>query len=161
MTITVYTFDSAFNLKTYVLCTEKLENTHTGEYLSQTLKNIFNEWEIIHKILAIVTDSGANIKSAVNKLQIPHIPCTAHILNLIVTQAITFRSPPGENNEVGLNELQNLNDLLKKCRSIVTYFKKSEVANRKLADKLLQLGATKLKLIQDVSTRWNSSLYML
>ena len=166
MTITVHTFDSAFVLKTFVLCTLKLENSHTGEYLSQTLENIFNEWGIRHKIVAIVTDSGANIKSAVNKLRIPHIPCTAHILNLIVTQALVFRSPYGDtdntdNDVLEPNECQNLNDLLKKCRSIVTYFKKSEVANRKLAEKLTQLGALKLKLKQDVSTRWNSSLLML
>lgn len=167
MTITVHTFDSAFVLKTFVLCTLKLENSHTGEYLSQTLENIFNEWGIRHKIVAIVTDSGANIKSAVNKLRIPHIPCTAHILNLIVTQALVFRSPYGDNTDNDVLEpnecqnTQNLNDLLKKCRSIVTYFKKSEVANRKLAEKLTQLGALKLKLKQDVSTRWNSSLLML
>lgn len=67
-----------------------------------------------------------------------------------VTQAIIFRSPSGENNEEGLNKLPNLNDLLKKCRSIVTYLEKSEVANRKLSEKLSQLGAIKLKLIQDV-----------
>ncbi|KAF0704385.1 zinc finger BED domain-containing protein 1-like, partial [Aphis craccivora] len=167
MTITVHTFDSAFVLKTFVLCTLKLENSHTGEYLSQTLENIFNEWGIRHKIVAIVTDSGGNIKSAVNKLRIPHIPCTAHILNVIVTQALVFRSPYGDNTDNDVLEpnecqnTQNLNDLLKKCRSIVTYLKKSEVASRKLAEKLIQLGASKLKLKQDVSTRWNSSLLML
>lgn len=90
MTITVHRFDSAFNLKTYILSTVKLENNHTAEYLSQTLKNIFNEWGIMHKIVAIVTDSGVNIKSVVKKLQIPHIPCTTHILNLIVTQTLIF-----------------------------------------------------------------------
>lgn len=161
MTITVHTFDSAFILKTFVLCTLKLENNHTGEYLSQTLENIFNEWRIKHKIVAIVTDSGANIKSAVNKLRIPHIPCTAHILNLIVTHAILFRSPYGDNDVLEPNECQNISDLLKKCRSIVTYLKKSEVVNRKLNEKLTQSGTPKLKLKQDVSTRWNSSLLML
>ncbi|KAL4103950.1 hypothetical protein QTP88_019267 [Uroleucon formosanum] len=132
MTITVHTFDSAFVLKTFVLCTLKLENSHTGEYL--------------------ITDSGAKIKSAVKKLRIPHIPCTAHILNLIFTQALVFRSPYGDNTDNDVlepYECQNLNDLLKKCRSIVTYLKKCE------------LGALKLKLKQDVSTRWNSSLLML
>jgi len=158
MTITVHTFDSAFVLKTFVLCTLKLENSHTGEYLSQTLENIFNEWGIRHKIVAILTDSGANIKSAVNKLR---IPCTAHILNLIVTQALVFKSPYDDHDVLEPNECQNLYDLLKKFRSIVTYLKKSEVANRKLAEKLTQLGALKLKLKQDVPTRWNSSLLML
>jgi len=158
ITITVHTFDSAFIIKTFVLCTLKLEHSHTGEYLSQTLDNIFNEWGIKHKIVAIVT--GANIKSAVNKLRIPHIPCTAHVLNLIVTHAMLLKSPYGDTDVLEPNECQNINDLLK-CRSIVTYLKKSEVANRKLAEKLTQLGASKLKLKQDVSTRWNSSLLML
>jgi len=77
----------------------------------------------------------------------------------LLPQALVFRSPYDDNDVLEPNECQNLNDLFKKCRSIVTYLK-SEVANRKLAEKLTQLGASKLKLKQDVSTRWNSSLLM-
>lgn len=88
-------------------------------------------------------------------------PLVPRLWYLIVTQGLVFRSPYDDNDVLEPNECQNLNDLLKKCRSIVTCFKKSEVANRKLAEKLTQLGALKLKLKQDVSTRWNSSLLML
>lgn len=44
---------------------------------------------------------------------------------------------------------------------MVTFLKKSEITNRKFNEKFEQLGLPKLKLIQDVSTRWNSSLLML
>lgn len=47
-----------------------------------------NSWGILNKVTAIVSDSGANIKSAIRLMDIQHIPCTAHKLNLIVQQAL-------------------------------------------------------------------------
>ena len=52
-------------------------------------------------------------------------------------------------------------DLLATCRSIVGHFKHSSVACHKLAHIQENLQLPKLKLKQDVATRWNSTLYML
>lgn len=71
-------FDINFNLKTYVLTTRKLESNHTAQYLSGVLTDIIREWKIETKIVAIITDSGANIKAAIKLLGIDHIPCAAH-----------------------------------------------------------------------------------
>lgn len=133
MTFTVHRFNSDFVLKTFVLCTAKQENKHTGEYLCRTMKNTFNEWGIMHTIVAIVTDSEVNIKSAGNKLQIPHILYAAHTLKLIVTQASIFRGPSSENDGIELNKSQNLKDLLKKYRFIVTYLKKKRSCKSKIS----------------------------
>jgi len=111
-------------------------------------------------MIAIVTNGGANIKSAVRVMGIQHIPCTAHKLNLVVQQALylTDDDKAGDN----ANYEEKMKNILKKCRSIVGYFKRIEVGNRLLMEKQKQLGHGQiLKLKQDVRTRWNSSLFMI
>jgi hypothetical protein len=49
-----------------------------------------------------------------------------------------------------------LNDLLAKCRGIVTHFRQSSVAAYKLKEKQAELVP-----MQDIATRWNSSYTML
>uniref|UniRef100_A0A2S2N9F7 Zinc finger BED domain-containing protein 1 n=1 Tax=Schizaphis graminum TaxID=13262 RepID=A0A2S2N9F7_SCHGA len=68
-----------------------------------------------------------------------------------------------DNEETGPNTNESdLKNLLRKCRAIVGFFRRSEVANRMLMDKQKQLGfETVLKLNQDVHTRWNSTFFML
>lgn len=165
LTVTAHVYNTNYVLKTFVLTTEKLNKNHTAQYLYETLIEIFEEWKIINKVVAIVTDSGANIKAAIKKMNgIPHIPCTAHKLNLVVTNALKIQCGADESdvdNNIGWDGVNDLNILLKKCRSIVTFFKKSEIGHRCLQDKLKQLSLPDLKLKQDVSTRWNSSLLML
>ncbi|XP_008178587.1 zinc finger BED domain-containing protein 1-like [Acyrthosiphon pisum] len=165
LTVTAHVYNTNYVLKTFVLTTEKLNKNHTAQYLYETLIKIFEEWKIINKVVAIVTDSGANIKAAIKKMNgIPHIPCTAHKLNLVVTNALKIQCGADESdvdNNIGWDGVNDLNILLKKCRSIVTFFKKSEIGHRCLQDKLKQLSLPDLKLKQDVSTRWNSSLLML
>jgi len=89
-----------------------------------------------------------NIKNAINEhLHKYHHPCVAHTLNLIVNDAIT-------SNEELLN-------VLKKCRALVGHFKHSVSASTKLKEIQNQMNVPELKVKQDVSTRWNSSLIML
>ncbi|KAL4113409.1 hypothetical protein QTP88_017034 [Uroleucon formosanum] len=164
ITITAHFFPKGHSqLKTVVLCTKKLHHGHTGVYLAEIMTSELNSWGILDKITAIVTDSGANIKSAIRLMNIQHIPCTAHKLNLVVQQALYL----SEDDSVG-EESHELHDsgkiklILKKCRVIVGFFKRSEVGNRILGEKQTQLGFTQLlKLKQDVRTRWNSTLIML
>lgn len=72
--------------------------------------------------------------------------------NLDYDDQVTF-----EDNDAGQIKI-----LLKKFRSLVGFFKRSEVGNRHLVEKQKQLGLINtLKLKQDVRTRWNSTLVML
>lgn len=68
--------------------------------------------------------SGANIKAATKKLnRVSYIPCTAHILNLIVTKSLKFQC--NTNEEIDFDDnTHDLNVLLKKYRSIIRYLKK-------------------------------------
>lgn len=165
LTVTAHMYDNDFKLKTFVLTTEKLDKNHTAQYIYEILRKILENWNITNKVIAVVTDSGANIKAAIKKLEgIHHIPCTAHQLNLVVSKSLKVQYYSTEyttSEDNAADGAQGFNLLLKKCCSVVTFFKKSEIANRKFNEKLEQLGLPKLKLIQDVSTRWNSSLLML
>jgi len=75
-------------LKTIVLCTKQLVASHTGAHLAEIMTNELSTWDIHSKVIAIVTDGGSNIKSAVRIMGIQHIPCTAHKLNLVFQQAL-------------------------------------------------------------------------
>ncbi|KAF0709975.1 zinc finger BED domain-containing protein 1-like isoform X1 [Aphis craccivora] len=149
ITVTVHFFDIDLNLKTYVLTTRKLESNHTAQYLSEVLTDVIKKWNIEDKIVAIVTDSGANIKA-----------CAAHKLNNAVKNAL--RSDFDESDiETDHTEDVEIMKLVKMCRSIVGHFKHSEVSTRALHEKQEQLNSPILKLKQDMPNRWNSTLTMM
>lgn len=160
ITLTAHFLDkNQVKLKTVVLCTKKLTGNHTANLLSEVITDELIEWNILCKVIAIVTDGGANIKLAVKLMNIPHVPCAAHKFNLIVQQALQISGDDTIGTEQDANTLKNI---LKKCRNIVGFFKRSEVGNRMLVEKQKQLGITQvLKVKQDVCTRWNSTLFML
>ncbi|XP_015376635.1 PREDICTED: zinc finger BED domain-containing protein 1-like [Diuraphis noxia] len=142
MTLTAHFVDTNLReLKTVVLCTKKLESNHTGVHLSQVMSKELTEWNILNKVVAIVTDGAANIKLAVRLMDIPQVPCTAHRLNLIVQQSLDISE---EDEQDDTDETGGLKNILKKCRNIVAFFKRSEVGNRLLIEKQKQLGINKL-----------------
>lgn len=90
-----------------------------------------------------MTDNTANISLAIDIAfdSKKHIPCFAHTLNLVIEKSVELCKEAGE--------------LIKKVKTIVTWFKHSVVASDELRKK------TDKKLIQSVITRWNSVYYML
>jgi hypothetical protein len=124
----------------YLIATKDVFDRHTGQNIAVTLINIFNEWNIANKIITVVSDNGSNIKNAINEhLLKHHHPCMAHTLNLSIIEAINGNS--------------DINQILKKCRTIVGHFKHSSNATEKLKDFQLQMNLPLLKVKQDVATR--------
>ncbi|KAF0713571.1 zinc finger BED domain-containing protein 4-like [Aphis craccivora] len=131
----------------------ELDKYHTSEYISQMFEEVIFEWGLNKsQIIAIVTDSGANIKKAAKDTfgTRKWIPCFAHTINLIANYSI--------------DNCANLNELVEKVRSIVKYVKNSV----NVSDELRQYQANDgipegnmLKMILDVKTRWNSLYYMV
>ncbi|KAJ8878964.1 hypothetical protein PR048_019568 [Dryococelus australis] len=62
----VHFFDSSTALKSAVLETKQLTESHTVQYLCSVFKVITEDWGISKKIVCIETEGGANIKAAVN-----------------------------------------------------------------------------------------------
>lgn len=121
----------------------EMTERHISEVIGKWMKTILQDWHIDdEKIIAVVTDNGANIKKAVRDTfgSSRHIACFAHSINLVTEDTMNF---------------QNAILLCTKIKRIVTYFKQSTIA----ADALRKL--THLKLIQSIDTRWNSTFAML
>ena len=75
--------------------------------------------------------------------------CSAHRLQNAIKHALTRSAPSLEN-------------LVSSAQKIVAHFNKSTKANEALLDKQRENGEMNpVKLVQDVSTRWNSVFYML
>jgi len=142
-TMTIHYIDEYWTRCTKTLETEKLSCEHaTGEEILKALMNVLQDYALKDRKRVWVTDCGSNIISALENEQ--RNACVCHVLNNILQKS-----------------LSNIDSLLKKCRKIVKYFKKSTVGTTKL-ETLQRLGDKEVKkLIQYVKTRWNSNISML
>jgi hypothetical protein len=67
-----------------VLCTTLFNESHTAENLCDLLEGIFFTFGIRRKVVAICIDNAANMVAACKLLDIPHMPCFTHSLNLVI-----------------------------------------------------------------------------
>lgn len=122
---------------------------HTGENIAEILnKIIVNDWNLKKEnILAVVTDGAANMVKGVELAfgKTKHSHCFAHLLNLMAQKSI--------------DSIPELKVILDQVKLIVTWFKHSVVGSDALREKTKHLQ--KKTLIQSVSTRWNSTYYMV
>lgn len=144
--ITFHFIDEHFGLKSVLLGCHEFSENHTSLNLSNKIDMTLKEWTLQDKTIFAVSDNASNIiKRALSILQLKHFGCFAHTLNLILQGALVLES-----------------NLLEKIKMIVTHFRKSTSANKKLSNYQISIGAkVPKKLLQDVSTRWNSTLYMI
>ncbi|XP_022535823.2 zinc finger BED domain-containing protein 4-like [Astyanax mexicanus] len=148
LAVTCHYVDSEdHTLCTSMLGVQQFPQQHTAENMAQVTKNLMEEWAIAKKVTCLVTDAAANMIACVRKLQIRYTICIAHSLNLTVRKSC--------------DQIETFTDIRHKTRQIVTYFRTSTTAKEKLTRVQLQMGGPVKKLINEVSTRWNSTYLML
>jgi hypothetical protein len=95
----------------------------------------------------VVCDNGSNLLAALSAGSLTHVPCLAHVLNLVVQKFL--RTYPG------------LSDIVAKARRIASHFRRSPTATASLSKLQRKYNLPLHRLIVDSVTRWNSTLHML
>ncbi|XP_072314069.1 zinc finger BED domain-containing protein 4-like [Eucyclogobius newberryi] len=149
MGVTCHYVGDNWEMQSFILSTLPLEDRHTAANIAEWLQDVLKTFIIpLEKVKPVVHDNGANV---VKLLREKHgwasVRCSAHTLNLVVQNSL-------KNNPTGSKCVSG-------SRCLVEHFKKSELACTKLKEKQLQMGIPQHMLIQDVSTRWNCTFYML
>lgn len=147
----------SFVLESAALDTVPILKDEKAESLARILPSIFKEWNIKDKVCCLVTDNAAVMKKTAKLLNVTHIPCFAHSLNLIIkhavlckdnfdlkTSASTFEvlNEDNEDNEYDETELNcddiNVKDditrLIAICKRTVQFFHSSPKATRMLRE---------------------------
>lgn len=84
--------------------------------------------------------------AAARSLSFEHMPCVAHIIQRVITVSFCDSEFDGA---------------LAKCRKIVGHFKHSPANTAELKVQQASHGQEEESLVQDVATRWNSTLEMI
>lgn len=144
--ITAHFIDENTVLQNVLVDCIHYENRHTADNISKMLKDVLCEWGLQNNVIAIVTDNASNMLKAVRNLGWRQVRCTAHSLNLAVSNGL---------------QQKEIKTIITKVKSIVEYFKRSSHALCKLKENQKKLDLPVLKLKQDCITRWNSTYDML
>ncbi len=144
--VTGHFIDGEWNLNSFALTVMKTETRHFADKCAEQFLKVANDWGIENKISTIGTDSAANMLAALRALPYEHITCNAHILQRTITVCLDSSGFAG---------------VLAKCRKIVGHFKQSPASTTELNQQRVALGKKSKQLIQDVPTRWNSTLAMV
>lgn len=150
LSLTVHFIDHDWQMKHCVLTTLPLDAGHNGENIASWLLNTIASFQLSpDKVVALVHDNGSNMVAAANKLSALHgwasVRCAAHTLQLVINAAL---------------KCEAITETLTAARKVVEHFKRSVIATSLLHEKQHQMSIPENQLVQDVSTRWNSSLYM-
>ncbi|XP_039310411.1 zinc finger BED domain-containing protein 4-like [Solenopsis invicta] len=151
--VTIHYVTKQIEMKNGCIGVFPMSENHTSQYLRECLNSVVEDFNLDQsKIMAVVTDKAANIKKAVRDFmgQDKHVACFAHTLSHLVPDVLVA--------------MPIVRDTIAKVKAIVTVTKRSVVASDELKKLQMRDGKTEgtaLKFIQDVPTRWNSTLYML
>jgi len=131
-------------------CTDSIHMT--GEEIGKLIEGVLSDFgRTKDSIFVITADAGANGKKAIEHvLKSSFFHCIPHRLDLTVKDGFEIIAP-----------------LLEKWKKMITFIHQSQVAwsilkeKQKIENELKNLSNYIYKMVQDVETRWNSTLDML
>ncbi|XP_038149644.1 E3 SUMO-protein ligase ZBED1-like [Cyprinodon tularosa] len=144
--VTAHYFDPQWKLQSHALTVVKTEERHFADAVAEHFMQVAREWDIEQKVVSLTTDSARNMIAAARQLPFEHMPCIAHSVHRAVTVSLT-NSP--------------FDSALAKCRKVVGHFKHSPANQAQLEQQQVAHHQKKESLVQEVSTRWNSTLEMI
>jgi len=146
--LTGHWLSETFEQQMAVLRVVPFQGSHTAQRISEELLKAIGTYDLAKsKIHTVLRDSGANMVAGVRESGLQSQSCFIHTLQLCINDSIFSQ--------------RAVKDIIAISRNIVTHFNHSPSAVNKLTIIQEQLGLKTHKLIQDVSTRWNSTFYML
>ena len=152
LTLTGHFLTADFSLVSCCLGTSPFPERHTGVNIAGKVSGMLEQFKVpVVRQVALVHDQAANMEAAGRSLESSNpaftsVVCAPHRLQNTV--------------KAGL-EVDRVSRLLASARRIVTHFKHSVVAMEALRKLQKEKKDKKLKLVQDVATRWNSTMHML
>uniref|UniRef100_A0A8C5LZC6 Uncharacterized protein n=1 Tax=Leptobrachium leishanense TaxID=445787 RepID=A0A8C5LZC6_9ANUR len=116
------------------------DRSHTGPEILSALQDQVQRWLTPRQLELgmIVCDNGSNLLSALRKGKLTHVPCLAHVLNLVVQRFLT--KYPG------------LPELLSQARKVCSHFRRSFPASVRLAEIQREFHLPTNRLICDMPT---------
>ena len=148
LSVTGHCLDENFTSSTVVLRVVPFDELHTAANISTLLQGVLSDYNIAkHKVHIIVSDNAANITKGIHIAGCQSLPCFLHTLQLVIKDS--------------LHEQKIISDAIAQCRSIVSHFSHSSLACAKLNKLQEQHKIPQHSLVQNVTTRWNSTFLML
>ena len=141
-----------FELVHVILQVTYFPESHTACNIGKFINESLQSWDINpQKVSAIVTDNAANMLSAIKETQSTdgqHFSSIIHTMQLCIQNKL-------------FKEQRATSDTIALFRSIAGHFHHSSTAVAKLQEIQKQLNLPQHTIIQDVSTRWNSTYYRI
>lgn len=72
--VTCHYTNTNSTLATVLLAVSKFPEAHTADNIKDALENVILDWGLTGEVTSIVTDNAANIKLAIQKLGLRHLP---------------------------------------------------------------------------------------
>ena len=142
ITLTAHFLTHDWKLHSNVLATRVVEERHTGSNIAAEVNRLTREFEI-NAVVEIATDNASIMGILCRDLNVFQVTCFAHNLQLAIFDGL---------------KISQISKTLGAARKLVSHFSHSLMSTKAWSDRKT---SPKLKLIQDVETRWNSSYYMM
>ena len=141
--ITAHFVSPDWKLINVCLNCKHFNDDHTADNVGQMLTDTMTEWGInIKNISCCVTDNGSNILKAVQQLEVPHLSCFAHNINIGVNKAL---------------DIQELRKAVGRLKSLQSSIAHSWKMKRDLSGAQEALNMEQINLPSACPTRWWST----
>jgi len=112
---------------------------------------MIDEWDLRSKTHIVLRDNAKNMERCMSVANLPSLGCFAHTMQLCIQPKLSSST----------DGAAFVSQLLSQCHSLVGHFSHSVQAKQRLRTIQQSIqGHPAKKLLQDVSTRWNSTHYM-